>query len=272
MSSILPFLYLSSSGERRGGVITVSISLQHEITLVVQHSRALASVGYRWHNESMDRDDKLANSNLFKSLNATCAMFAAILESETKEITADQIARMPDWVFNVAVHAGWIPEPDRRWQILNPDPDYENLGHWAVRRTYRDDFLALLEVLKEIEPINEEYWRRVHEEDKKQREKELQIENLLIDAEWIKERCEALGLTSPISMQNPDQTTKPTAIQIMERSGYTVEQLSEMSGVSVATIYRIRSGQLAYSRHRESLKALASVLECDWQDLLPHKP
>ncbi len=118
----------------------------------------------------MDGNDKLADSTLFKSLNATCGMLIVMLESLSEDITAEQIAQLPDYVFNVAVNAGWIPEPIGGPSGNVLDSDHVCLGWWVVRRTYREEFVALIqEALSGIEPVNDEVRRRWREDEERER-------------------------------------------------------------------------------------------------------
>jgi transcriptional regulator with XRE-family HTH domain len=91
-----------------------------------------------------------------------------------------------------------------------------------------------------------------------------------LEAEHVQEWCESHGVESPLSVPTLQQKApRRTAKQIIRRSGHSIETLAALAGVSTSTINRIISGKLSYERHPESLKNLAAVLGCDWQDLLP---
>ena len=67
-------------------------------------------------------------------------------------------------------------------------------------------------------------------------------------------------------------TARPSARDIIDRwqaaNGCSLETLAEQAVISISTLWRIRCGKFSYSTHRESLKAVASVIGCDWKDLV----
>src|ERR1035441_5792540 len=205
----------------------------------------------------MDGNAKLAHTTLSKSLNVACKMFAYYRQNETGEITAEQIASLPDVVFNLAVGAGWLPEPTDQdnWSPLTElDADHVWLGNFVVHPTFRQQFVALLsESLSEIEP-----WSR--EIELRHRHEEFQNEIHLDQLRQAAEEYHSLA-------------TRPSPKEVIERwlteNSRTVEELAELADVGVATIYRIKKGEFDYSRNPESLKNVAAVIGCDWRDLLP---
>jgi hypothetical protein len=215
----------------------------------------------------MDGNQKLTNSTLVRSLNAACASFANFIEAETGEITAKQIAALPDAVFNLAVYAEWLPEPpdDHEWPLQEDlDADHVWLGQFVVERTFREEFTALIqETLNELEPYNAEIGhRKWHEEA----QSSMQAEELRLAAEEYHRRA-----------SEQPQKRRPTAKELIKRwqdeAGHSLEVLAEAADVSIATAARIKAGAFSYStqRGRESLKSVASVIGCDWQDLVPGK-
>lgn len=69
-------------------------------------------------------------------------------------------------------------------------------------------------------------------------------------------------------------STSPSARELIDRwrkkYGITLESLAELAKISISTLRRIMRGEFDYSTHTESLKAVASVIGCDWKDLRPH--
>lgn len=215
----------------------------------------------------MDGNQKLTTSTLVRSLNAACASFANFIEAATGEITAKQIAALPDAVFNLAVYAGWLPEPtgEHDWPISKDlDSNHVWLGQFVVEHTFREEFIALIqETLDELEPYSAEIGHRKWLEDARS---PMQDEELRLAADEYRRRA-------PAEPQRP----RPTAKELMDRwqdeAGHSLEVLAEMAAISIATVARIKAGTLSYStqRGRESLKSVASVIGCDWQDLVPGK-
>lgn len=59
--------------------------------------------------------------------------------------------------------------------------------------------------------------------------------------------------------------------QAEKRRRLTYEELAEMIGVSVATLYRMKAGRVK-RLDLETLGRLCEVLECDIEDLLEYEP
>lgn len=215
----------------------------------------------------MDGNQKLTSSTLVRSLNAACASFANFTEAATGEITATQIAALPDAVFNLAVDAEWLAEPkgDHDWPISKDlDSEHVWLGQFVVERTFREEFIALIqETLNELEPYNAEIGHRKWLEEARS---SMQDEELRLAADEYRRRA-------PAEPQKPRLTAKELMDRWQQEVGHSLEVLAETADISIATLSRIRAGTLSYStqRGRESLKSVASVIGCDWQDLVPHQ-
>lgn len=78
------------------------------------------------------------------------------------------------------------------------------------------------------------------------------------------------GVAKRVAFAPP--TARPSARDIIDRwqaaNGCSLETLAEQAVISISTLWRIRCGKFSYSTHRESLKAVASVIGCDWKDLV----
>lgn len=217
----------------------------------------------------MDGNAKLTKITLAKSLNAACATLANYIEAETGEITAKQIAVLPDAVFNMAVDAGWLSEPENQGDYPEElDADHVYLGHYVVGREFRETFVALIQqTLNEIEPYSEEIVRRRWHEEAQE---EMRFDELL----KAKQEFERL-YSSDFGRDEPAVKPRPGAKDIFRRwqedTGKSLDELAEKAGWDVQTARRIRDGKFGYTRSRQSLHDFANVLKCDWQDLLPHK-
>jgi DNA-binding Xre family transcriptional regulator len=161
----------------------------------------------------------------------------------------------------VAVWADWIPEASAlknsplRYEV---GPDEAALGQFVVSPSFRDEFVALIqEALGGLEPWSPEIERiRCQEEAKR----EMHLDSLREAAEEYQRLAVA---------------AKPTAAALVDgwqtETGFSLEELAHQAGISIATLHRIRGADFEYKTARgcESLKGLAAVLECDWQDLVP---
>jgi len=213
----------------------------------------------RWQNKGMDGTRKLPKTTLAKGLNVACAGFANFLEAATgKEITAEQLAKLPDAVFEFALFAGWLPEipigPGYRME--EPDADHVMLGGSVVTPTFRDAFVAVIQkTLDEYDLVKiEEHYRLCREEEK--------------EAERIEElRSAAVEYQGLAPRPSPRQVIR----HWLNETGCTVEGLAEMAALSVPTVNRIMAESLLYSRDPDSLKSVAVVIGCDWRDLLPRR-
>ena len=126
------------------------------------------------------------------------------------------------------------------------------LGGEIVTRTFRDEFVALIQgTLDEYDPVKiEEHYRLCRKEEKE----EERIEELRTAAEEYQRLA-----------------PRPSPRQIIRRwlseNSCTVAQLAARAEVGDATVYRIMEGKYDYERYSENLKALAAVMDCDWQEL-----
>ena len=216
----------------------------------------------------MDGNAKLTNTTLRQSLNVACAKLAHYLEAETGEITAKQISVLPDATFDLAVYAGWIPEPtgDQDWPLTKElDADRVWLGQFVVRRTFREEFIALIqETLDEVEPYNEEIGRRKWREEA---ESEMHLEELRLATEEYR-RLSGVSESEPETPAGKRKTPKELIDLYCDVIGIRLLDLATDAGVGIATVHRIRAGKCDFKKHRESLKAVASVIGCDWQQLI----
>ena len=57
----------------------------------------------------MDGTEKLTQSTLADSLNAACEAMAEYMAWDSDTITENDIEALPDYVFNLAVAANWLP-------------------------------------------------------------------------------------------------------------------------------------------------------------------
>ena len=91
---------------------------------------------------------------------AACALLAKYLAAHTGTITPGQIAALPDFVFELALFAGWLPEiPIGSGWITDEelDADHVVLGQEVVHRNFREQFVALIqETLDEVKLYDEE--------------------------------------------------------------------------------------------------------------------
>jgi hypothetical protein len=67
-------------------------------------------------------------------------------------------------------------------------------------------------------------------------------------------------------------TARLSARDIIDRwraaNGCSLETLAGQAVIDISTLWRIRRGKFRYSTHTENLKAVASVIGCDWKDLV----
>ena len=211
----------------------------------------------RWQNGYMDGKRKLTKTTLGKSLNVVCAGFANFLEAATgKEIAVEQLAKLPDAVFEFALFAGWFPEIPigPGYSLEEPDANHAMLGGEIVTRTFRDEFVALIQrTLEEYDPIKiEEHYRLCREEEKEEER-----------IEGLRSAAEEYHRLAPRS--SPRQVIR----RWLSENSCNVAQLAGRAGMGDATVYRIMAGTFDYERYSENLKNLAAVMECDWQELLP---
>jgi hypothetical protein len=204
----------------------------------------------------MDAKRKLTKTTLGKGLNVACAGFANFLEAATgKEIAVEQLAKLPDAVFEFALFAGWLEIPlGPGYSLEEPDADHAMLGGEIVTRTFRDDFVALIQkTLDEYDPIKiEEHYRLCREEEKE----EERLEELRSAAEEYQRLA-------------PRPSPRQVIRRWLSENSCNVAQLGARAVVGEATIYRIMRGKYDYERYSENLKNLAVVMDCDWQELLP---
>ena len=196
---------------------------------------------------------------LCEALNSTSDLIYQMLVSRGN-VTAEDIRDIADWVFALAVELKWIPKPfdpdedlpteeGRYWEASD---DMGWLGYDLVEPAYREEFISLIhEKLNSFEPVDrvtgipsgEAAQDDPNEHDQKS------------------------------SVDDVPECARPTAGELIdgwrERHGHTLETLAEQAGISIATLYRIRSGKLRYARQKESLKAVASVIGCEWHELVP---
>ncbi len=190
-----------------------------------------------------------------------CEILALYLQEQTEQITAEQIGALSDYVFNVAVWADWIPEAAAlkdssvRFKL---GPDEAFLGQFVVHRTFREEFVGLIqETLDGLEPWDLEIAKNKWREEA---QREMRLDELQMAAE---------------EYQRIALVVRPTAKELMDRwqneTGFSLEELAHRAKVGDATLYRIRAGEFAYTTARgtESLKDVAAVLGCEWQDLIP---
>lgn len=68
------------------------------------------------------------------------------------------------------------------------------------------------------------------------------------------------------------RTARPSAGETIDRwravNGCSLESLAYKAGIDISTLWRIRRGKFRYSTHTECLKAVATVIGCDWKDLV----
>jgi hypothetical protein len=89
--------------------------------------------------DHMDGSTKLSHVTLGESLRATCYAVADAWTS-SGDLSVIQVDEdIPDHVFMLAIYARWIPEP------IAPIGDAVELGLYLVEKSYRDDFIALIE-------------------------------------------------------------------------------------------------------------------------------
>jgi len=205
----------------------------------------------------MDGKRKLTKTTLAKGLNVTCAGFANFLEAATgKEITTEQLAKLPDAVFEFALFAGWFPEIPigPGYSLEEPDADHAMLGGEIVARTFRDEFVALIqETLDEYDPVKIEEHYRLCRKDEKEEER---IEELRSAAEEYQRLA-------------PRPSPRQVIRRWLSENSCNVAQLAARAEVGEATVYRIMDGKkFDYERYSENVKNLAAVMDCDWQDLV----
>ncbi len=206
----------------------------------------------------MDGNSTLNTSTLAESLNAACAVLADFLECESGKITAAQIAALPDYLFNLAVLARWVPKQLGTDEDVPLEEHEVYLGEYTVERALREEFVSLIhETLNDLQPMD---WFEI---DRLAEESELRRKGLLREPADDGSAGEVGELHEP----------RPTAKELMDRwrrkTGFSLEELAEQAGISIATLNRIRFGNLPYTKQRKSLKDVAAVMGCDWQDLIP---
>lgn len=138
---------------------------------------------------ALDGSAKLTETTLSKSLNAACAALANYLQAHTEAITLDQLANLPDFVFELALFAGWLPGiPIGPGYITEePDADHVMLGNQIVDRTFREQFVALIqETLDDVRHYDEGEALHYYQE-----QKELERKEWLLDEQ--KQEFERLG-------------------------------------------------------------------------------
>jgi hypothetical protein len=232
----------------------------------------------------MDGTAKLAQSTLADSLNAACAAMAQYMAWDSETITENDIEALPDYVFNLAVAAKWLPNPpdlDDSWNAITNE-GYEYLGDYLVWPTYREQFVTLIrKTLNNLQPEDGEL-HRLRRAEQRLREIGLWTGPEQCDDEWLKKN---LTVTPGPSPDAPNSTPKRPrnlrAIALMDRwhtkTGESLEELARRSDIKILTLHRIRAGTFSYSKQTDSLKVVAAALEvdgipCEWQDLLllPH--
>ena len=104
---------------------------------------------------ALDGNEKLTETTLSKSLNAACALLAKYLAAQTGTITPGQIAALPDFLFELALFAGWLPALPigPGFTAEEPDDDHVCLGSEVVHRTFREQFVALIQETVSVQPF-----------------------------------------------------------------------------------------------------------------------
>jgi DNA-binding Xre family transcriptional regulator len=206
----------------------------------------------------MDGNSTLTNSTLAESLNAACAVLADCLECQSGKLTAPQIAKLPDYLFDLAVLARWLPKGQHIDDSVPLEDSEVVLGDYVVQRSFREEFVSLVhQTLNELEPID---WDEIHRQ---------------CDETELIRRGLLTGPTEdgPLMAHDEPHEPRPTPKELMDcwqrKTGFSLEELAHQAGIGNATLYRIRAGKFPYGKQRESLKALAAVIECNWQDLIP---
>jgi hypothetical protein len=95
----------------------------------------------------MDANARLDKATLGSTLEVTCYTIADafidggnVLDPEVSVLTTEVVDNLiPGHVFNLAVSAGWLPNP------TEPPQDGVELGEHTVEKEYRDEFLNLIE-------------------------------------------------------------------------------------------------------------------------------
>ena len=125
------------------------------------------------------------------------------------------------------------------------------LGYDLVDEEYREEFISLIhEKLNTFEPLD-----------------------LDKDEQLAKVGDDPPNEQAPlpeVAQERGRRTAREVIDQWKDREGHTLETLAEQAQISIATLRRIRSEKLRYTQQRESLKAVASVIGCEWQDLMRH--
>lgn len=223
----------------------------------------------------MDGNAKLTKTTLAKSLSSVCALLAQYLEHQTGEITPSQIAALPDYVFEVAVWAGWLPEPypyHRPPPLKDQGPENVALGSYDVHCSFREEFVALIqETLDELEPWNAEIARQQEEEYRKARQEEFRTEVHIDELRAAAEEYHSLFPDADAG-EGQSQEPQPSTQDFMEiwlhEHDHTMESLAALAGVDVLTLNRIKHGKFAYTRRPRSLKKVAAAMKCDPRKLL----
>ncbi len=190
----------------------------------------------------MDASDKLDQATLGVALNAVCGGLAEVLLILHGKITKWDIEVIPHWAFEIAVDAGWLPEPD-----LDEEPDWKrtvNLGVGVVEKSYLDSYMSIIRpTIEKLEPYDP-----------------------ALDKNLPQDRSYLAGPSAPTS--GAAESPKSLIDRWRDKTGHTLETLAEQAGVSIATLYRIRAGTFRFRKQRESLKAVAAVIDCEWRQLI----
>lgn len=219
----------------------------------------------------------LEASSLSMSLDAVAALIKGFLVDFSVEFTDDDWRELPDRLFNMAVSAGWLPEPTpltfTSVEDMEDNPDVEPLGHYAVPAAYSREFEKVISgVMRELAPKNyrlAELRRIVADRQAKGEWKgpaEPGDEYLRTHAVLTDDG--ALDITDREATVSPRPSSKfREAVDRWQReTGKPLSDLAAKAGVGDSTLYRILAGKFSYKRHLESLKCVATVLRCDWRD------
>jgi|GEM_PF-6997099 len=212
----------------------------------------------------MDGSETLGNSTISQSVNAACSALAEYLGADGRSISGDDIEALPDYVFNMAVAARWLPKPEvvaDVWDDVDDGSVY--LGDYLVSPETREQFVALLhDTLKSLEPFDWEL-AQLRKAEEILRERGMWKGPEHCDDEWLKANLKI----------SPGPTKRPTVKDRIEKwqaeTGFPLEELAHQAGIGIATLYRIRAGKFSYTKHRDSLKGIAAALDCDWQEIVP---
>jgi hypothetical protein len=218
----------------------------------------------------MDATDKLSQTTLAQTLNATCAAFAEGFFSAHLKLSKRDIDLIPDLVFNLAVNAGWLPVPADEDEVSDLE-GYVWLGEHTVEEAYRDAFLSLIQgTLDEMDPhdfdADEEAqeWEQEQEQFSdvpEERGQGAAIPAFEDPAQLLMRRKRDLGVSwGKLAMiaKNHFRTQQEADI----KAGIVI---SRGGTFTVDTIYRMLNGRAG---RMESTKALAAAVGCDWHALV----